>query len=504
MEQAGFRHLVFLSHADVDKPRLVPYIAHLLSHFPPDVGFWIDQPDKIEERLSTNGRLVGIPVAADFRREIDLAIDRSTCVLAFWSKNLIESAEGSIVQGELDRPRLSKKLIQLCLDPIHDLKIPYPYSRDLMIEVNDTTFAQVSRFSAAIRALAAVLTKADPTSPVVVKDMPVVAALRQQSGISESGGKLFTLTTDIDKRSIAQSLERPLDPTEKHTLIRVSKKAIAAIADGEFGPDAAPNSQRPEPKAVLCEPIARCWSEVSVLGRRQRMFAASSGMDMASSSDPDAPLDQPPEGTSLVVDPEGRAALWLGDGVLELTWVNRMAEGRNNYPTRKLPRQNNLKGASLLAVSMSGPAGVRAVLSGRNSTLMLEIEPDKPTAISSIKLSAKASRGAVIRGAMDAILIDAHTGKPSSGLMLGIDSIECIDEADTVYGRLRAAVGISKGERVIVMKTQDRGVAKRIPIEFGPPQGLTIVRNSNADRVLVLYAVDGSIARFFYFEERLS
>lgn len=253
------------------------------------------------------------------------------------------------------------------------------------------------------------------------------------------------------------------------------------------------------PRSPDIKPASRWWSEVTVRGKRYRVWAGESGIEMGPSKDLHAPLDRAPSRTTLVVDPEGRAAAWLRDGVFKLTWLNIFEESCDPW-SWVAPRQKDLADGRLLALSMYGPAGVIAVVSCRKGTLTVRVAPSASEVIELKKLSAGRSRGAIIRKGKNAILIDADKGTPSSNdLLLGLEEVECIDEANTTRGWIRAAVGLSGGNRVLVMKAGNHERTERITLECGAPQGLAVVRNSNASDVVLLYA-DGKAFRFSYGE----
>lgn len=251
-----------------------------------------------------------------------------------------------------------------------------------------------------------------------------------------------------------------------------------------------PSSTKVAPSPVsLGPPINRWWSEVAVSGKHYRVFADASGVGMAPSHDLLAPT---PANVSLVVDPEGRAAAWLRDGVLKVTWLSRARATCDPWKW-KSRRQSKLVDARLLALSISESDVVAAVTNG-GKTFLLRVVPEASNRIALSDLGVGASRGAIMRGAKEPILVDASSGVASAGdLFLGIEGIECVDEANTRYGRVRAAVGLSAGRRVLAIATDAKGA--RVDLDVGAPEGLAVVRNTAAPDVVVLYA-DKKVFRF--------
>lgn len=120
---------LFIAHASDDKPRLRGILSVLI-----ETGFqlWIDKPHRIglspqdEVRISD----ARIRYGADWKESIKAAIDRSTYVLAFWSKTAAQGLREQF-HYEIFIGLIQSKLRQCRIDDVSfdEIRMPYIFSQ---------------------------------------------------------------------------------------------------------------------------------------------------------------------------------------------------------------------------------------------------------------------------------------------------------------------------------------------------------------------------------------
>lgn len=122
--------VIFISHANDDKPRLVPYIERMITKLGADTKIWIDTPDGMlgQMYLSADARrrVQCIPSGSNWLSEIEKALDDSAIVLAFWSRAALIGRR-EVFKRELWHAAGTNKLFQVCLDPDARTQIPDPW-----------------------------------------------------------------------------------------------------------------------------------------------------------------------------------------------------------------------------------------------------------------------------------------------------------------------------------------------------------------------------------------
>ena len=141
--------IIFISHAGVDKPRLGPYLEHLLvrtSELADTVVLWIDRPGEVGwpppgpavGGLAKHPRVRRLPSALPWNAEIAEAVKKSDCVFVFYSARA-EPEKSVVFASEILVALFEKKCITISLDPIRK-----PDKPDILLQF--IQWIDVSRF----------------------------------------------------------------------------------------------------------------------------------------------------------------------------------------------------------------------------------------------------------------------------------------------------------------------------------------------------------------------
>lgn len=134
------RPIVFVSHASDDKPRLKSVVQALLQ-----AGFvvWIDNPRALG--LEPHPNLQRIKAYENWSSSIEQGLARCDCVLVVWSRHTAPaSSQQPLVQQPRRRENVHEearsgknegKLVQVAIDPLDELRLPYGFNERQVIDL---------------------------------------------------------------------------------------------------------------------------------------------------------------------------------------------------------------------------------------------------------------------------------------------------------------------------------------------------------------------------------
>ncbi|ADP71999.1 hypothetical protein Rvan_2790 [Rhodomicrobium vannielii ATCC 17100] len=107
---------VFVSHVDVDKPRIRPFVEKMLES---ELTVFIDKPAKLglSKKWVGSPNLKYIRFFDNYRMAISRALDRSGCVLVFWSKESVQT-ERQIFWDEIEFGSVNGFLVSTMIDDV--------------------------------------------------------------------------------------------------------------------------------------------------------------------------------------------------------------------------------------------------------------------------------------------------------------------------------------------------------------------------------------------------
>ena len=184
--------MIFISHANEDKARLVPYIERMIAMLAPATKIWIDTPDGMLGQMSLSAdarrRVQCIRSGENWLSEIVKALDDTAVVLAFWSRTAL-TGKREVLKRELWHAAGANKLVQVCIDAGARSQIPDPWNFEQIQDVSGLEQGNADIFDRVLKEIGERLARA-PTD----KRPDLLPALVDRANVSRlivaSAGKL--------------------------------------------------------------------------------------------------------------------------------------------------------------------------------------------------------------------------------------------------------------------------------------------------------------------------